>query len=432
MRWNVLVRIGLSVCLASGAAAWAQDTLGLDDALQMARERNGDVRAAFLNVQSAKARVDQSLGAFYPSVTPVWRWDSSRQTGPNFPGAVTSDGSQSEISATWRLFDSGQRNWSLGASRASAQAQVQSTIQTVRQILFTVHQQYYDALRAEELFRVAEAQVARAENVLAQTEAQVKVGDAPEKDVYQARADYLNAKVQQLVARNRRSTAQSALKATIVWNVDKPLPPLEQKPQPETFAKVPPLDSFVQRGMKQRPDLIAERLGVEVDRSNASRAEREASFTWTLDATYNRSVTPDVADGRFVTFLVSLPLFDGGQSRAAARGAQASLAASKSSLSQSERAVESEIESAHAELVQNTERVTAAQLAVEAARKNYEAAVEAQRLGAAGTNVVTVSTALVSLVTAESNYVEAVYDYYISDVRLRVATGDPIQGEAGA
>lgn len=419
-------------CLASVGPAWAQDSLGLDDALRMARERNGDVRAALYDVQSARSRVDQARGAFFPTVTPLWRYDSSRRTGPDLSFPLTSDGSQSEVSASWRILDAGQRNWSLGASRASAAAQMQIAVQSVRQVLFAVHQQYYDALRSDELHRVAQAQVSRAEKILAQTEAQVKVGDAPEKDTYQARADFLNAKVQELVARNRRSTAEAALKATIVWDRSQQLPPLEPQPQPEVFAEVAPLETFVERGLKQRPDLQSRRYQIEAERSNASRADREAGVTWSLDATYDRSITPDTADNRFVTFLVSLPLFDGGQSRAAAREAQTSLQASKSTLSQVEREVASEIEAAHAELVQNTERVSAAQLAVEAARKNYEAAVEAQRLGAAGTNIVTVLTAQVSLVTAESNYVEAVYDYFISDVRLRVATGDPIAGEVGA
>ena len=127
--------------------------------------------------------------------------------------------------------------------------------------------------------------------------------------------------------------------------------------------------------------------------------------------------------------MVSLPLFDGGRSRAAAQEARLAVDATKESLNQSERDALAEIESAYSEMSQNAQRVAAAKAALEAAKVNYEAAVEAQRAGAAGTNVVTVQTAQLSLVTAESNFVEALYDALISDVRLRVATGQAIPGE---
>ena len=411
------------------AMAFGQDSLSLDDALRFARERNGTVRAALLNVRSAGERVVQARSAFLPTVTPLWRYDDTRQTGPTLPTAFTSQGSRAEFSANWRILDAGQRVWALQASRASADAEELSALQTVREVLFTVHQQYYDALRMDELLRVASTQVNRAEQILAQTEAQVEVGDAPEKDIFQARADYLNAKVQQLVARNRTTTAQAALKATIGWDATQALPDLVALKRPETFAEVAPLVEMVAQGLANRPDLGGQRYRVDALRSNSRRADREAGVTWSLDATYNRSVTPDTAHNRVVTFLVSLPLFDGGFTRAAAREAEANLDATRSALAQSERTAVSEIESAHAELSQNSERLMAAQSAVEAALKNYEAAVEAQKAGAAGTNVVSVLTAQVSLVTAESNFVEALYDYFISDVRMRVATGRPIAGE---
>lgn len=411
------------------ASAYGQDSLGLADALSLARERNGTVRAALHNVRSANYRVTQARSAFLPTLTPLWRYDDTSQTGPGIPGALRFQGARSEISANWRVLDAGQRDWALAGSRASAQAEELAALQTVRQVLFTVHQQFYEALRAGELLRVSSAQVERAKQILAQTEAQVKVGDAPEKDVFQARADYLNATVQELTSRNRTSTSQASLKATIGWESAKPLPELEARPQPSNFAEIEPLEAALEQGLAHRPDLEAQRARVEAQRAGARRADREAGPTWSLDASYGAGITPDRADNRVVTFLVSMPLFDGGRSRAAAREADASLASTRSSLSQSERDAIAEIESAHAELLLDIQRLDAAQAAVDAARLNYQAAIEAQKAGAAGTTVVTVSTAQVSLVTAESNHVEALYAYFIAEVGLRVATGQALQGE---
>ncbi len=411
------------------ACAGAQDAMRLEDAVRLAQERNGTVRAAMLDVESAHSRVVQARSAFLPTVTPQWRYDDTRQTGPTFPNAFTSQQGRAEVSASWRLLDAGQRGWSVDSARAQAEAAELNALQTVRQVLFSVHQQFYEALRAAELQRVADEQVLRAKKILEQTEAQVEAKDAPRKDIFQARADYLNATVQALVAKNRGSTAQANLKATIGWEANRGLPALAAGHEPASFAEVPPLQAMLDEGMRRRPDLRAQRYQVDSQHAFARRADRESGVTWSLDANYSRSVTPDTADNRTVTLLVSLPLFDGGRSRAAAQEARFAVDATRSSLEQSERDALAEIESAHSEMTQNAQRVGAAKAALEAARVNFEAAVEAQKAGAAGTNVVTVQTAQVSLVTAESNFVEALYDALISDVRLRVATGQPVPGE---
>jgi len=124
---------------------------------------------------------------------------------------------------------------------------------------------------------------------------------------------------------------------------------------------------------------------------------------------------------------VTYPLFDGGRLREIAREQKLNLQAAQATLVQSERLAQAEIESVYAEHVQNIERVQASKLALEAAQVNYDAAIAAQKEGA--NDVIEVLTAQVSLVTAESNYIEATYDYYVTEANLRLVTGRPIPGE---
>lgn len=398
----------------------------------MARERNGEVRAAELGVSSARARSLQSYASFFPTVTPSYRYNSSRretiQSGRT--SVFDEDGSQTGVAANWTLLDSGERDWTWRASRRQAEAERFSALATLRGTLFSVHERFFDTLRSQELQKVADLQVERAKTLLGQTEAQVETGDAPKKDIFQARADLLNAQVTALSARNRTVTVEAQLKAAIGWEVDRPLPPLEASVEPKTFPEPEPLETIRSRGLSQRTDLLAQRQRIEAQQFSVRRANQQASFGWSIDANYDRLFTPDRAESRSVSFLVSAPLFDGGRAREAAREARLNLEASRSVLSQLERNAEAEIEAAYVTYSQNVERVQAASLAVEAARENYAAAVASQKEGAAGTNVVTVLTAQVSLVTAESNYIEALYDFFISDVRLRLVTGERIPGES--
>lgn len=428
------IRKGTLLALATlaGVPAFAQDrNLTLAEAIDMARRRNGTVRAAILDVEAARSRRRETFGAFLPTITPSYEFDTRRNelfTGP-FRGRTGDATHSTQINANWRILDSGQREWAYQASRRSEDAAVASASQILRNVLFTVNQQFFDALRAQELLRVASAQVGRASKIQDQTQAQIEVGAAARKDILQVRADLLNAEVTRLSAENQSSISEASLKATIGLDGKEDLGRLVAEAEPATFAEPEPLEESIRFGLANRPDLIALRKRREAQTFFVKTAEREASYTWTLDAGLSRSFSEEVSDFRGLTFLVSVPLFDGKRLKEAALQQRLGLLAQEAELVQSEREAQADIESAHALLRQDIRRVGAAKLAKEAAQLNYEAALESQRLGAEGTDIITVLTAQVSLVTAESNYVDALYDYFISDVRLKLVTGRTMPGE---
>ena len=428
MQKSLIVVLALALALS----ALAQDqTLTLAEAIALARQRNGTVRAAFLDLEAARSRRREAFAAFLPTVTPSFRYEASHSqifTGPN-RGRSDDTEALSQVTASWRVLDSGEREWAFQSTRRLEEAAAASASQVLRNILFTVHQQFYDALRNQELLKVSAAQVQRAQKILDQTQAQIDVGAAAKKDILQVRADFLNAQVDRLTAENRTAIAEADLKATIgletLARLDKLVPPVE----PTTFEEPPPLEQVIREGLANRPDLIAFRKRRDAQGYAVRTADRRKGLTWTLDTSYNRAFSPDVTEFGAATFLVSYPLFDGNRLKEQAKQEVLALRAQEAELTQSERDARAEIESAHAILRQDIQRVNAAKAAVVASRLNYEAALESQRLGAEGTDIITVLTAQVSLVTAESNYVDALYDYFISDVRLRLVTGRPIPGE---
>jgi outer membrane protein len=425
MKWIVCA-------LAAGFAnlAGAQgDTLTLDQALKLAKERNGTVRSAYLNSKAADARVKQAFAAFLPTVTPSFVYKDARNdvyTGATkgWAEAVTNT---SGIVANWQLLDSGERGWAFSASKASDEATRFDYLQTLRETLFSVQKQYFDTLRAQELLKVADGQVKRTEEVLKQTKDFAETGQGAKINISQANADFQNARVQALVAKNTVSTAEAGLKAVIGWDKDDDLPALVTQPEPASFDKLPPLAQVIKDGLRERADLSAQRKRVAAERYSVLRAEREASFTWSLDAAYGRNFSDDVMENRSVTFMISLPLFDGERSKQAARESRLGWESAKSALLQTERAARAEIEASYRDLQQNADRVAAAKSALDAAKENYTATNESFALGAS--TLIDVLTAQVTLQTAESNYIQAVYDYYISEVQLKLATGQPLPGE---
>jgi outer membrane protein len=425
---NAKMRLSLALpFFALAYSANAQDTLTLEEALRLARTQNGDVQAAYLDVDAAREQVKQSRASFLPTVTPSYNYNSTRrETSPN--RFVNDDGDTAGISANWRLLDAGERQFALRATQESASATSFNALQTLRSILFTVHQRYYNTLRAQELLRVAQSQTERARRILDQTKAQVEAGEVARIQILQAEADLANAQVRELQARTTLNNERANLQGIIGWNPVRPMPQLAAvNTETAPVVSLPPLEELTQQGLSNRADLSAQRRRVEAQGYTVRRAVRESQISFGVDANFDQQLHPDVLEGRTISLNISLPWLDGGLSRSAARESRLTLRAAEAQLNQQELEARAEIQAAYTDVSQNAERVAAAQVALRAAQLNYEAAVESQRLGAS--DIIDVITAQVSLVTAESNFVEAQFDYQISEARLRLVTGQPIPGE---
>lgn len=424
----------LSLALASLASA---QPLTIDEALRLARERNGTILSARKDVSAARERVTQAQAAFVPTLDATYRYDSNRTEliGDRFR---QTEGGASLLRANWRLLDAGERNLSLRGARFSATVQELNATQTLRSTLFSVHQSFFDALRARELLQVSNAQVERARKILEQTELRVELRDAARKDTLQARADLLNAQVAVLEDLNRVANTEANLRAILglegAGDLQLQAPADEvanRAPQDvslETLrADTATLNSFTARALQNRANLRAQRAGVSSQDFALQRAEIQAGLGWNLDLQFTQNVTPRRLEDRQLGLVVSFPLYAPGD-RSVVREQRASLESRRALLTQAERDAAAEVESALREVTQNRDRRAAANLALEAARENYRAVEAAQGEGAA--SLIEVLTAQVSLTTAESNAIQARYDYAVSVVRLRLALGDSIPGES--
>lgn len=409
-------------------AAWAgAQQISLADALRLAKERNGLVRAAHFDYLTAKAGVDSAYSAFLPTVTPSIQYTDGRtntSTGP-FRGGTNSSTTSTEVTASWLLLDNGGRNTSYRIARYGADASELSALQTLRVTLSNVHVAFFESLRASELLKVQEANYARATESLKATQARVGLGDAAKREELQAQTDMLNAQASSLAARNRMTNADANLRAIIGW--DQTGSPQLASVEPPTVGDDPELAKAISEGLAARADLQASRRRVEAQKQRVKAAKLDATANVSLSTSFTKSFGQDVFDTRLLQFQVSVPLYDGQRSKSLLRSAELNLQADEASLRQSELDARADIEGSLAEVKQNRERLKVAEEARSVARQNYAMTNGAYKEKAA--TLIDLLTAQVSLATAESNYVEAVYDLLTSDVRFRLATGQPMPGE---
>ena len=404
-------------------------TLTIEDAVALACRRNGTIGAAYYVYLSAHQATLQAFAPLLPSLSGSYQYNADRTASVLGSQTYITDtnGPSYNANATWRVFDLGVRNDAFLSAKRAEESELDNARQTLRQVVFNVQDQYFETLRASELEKVSRTEVERAQTIFDQTSEQVRVGKTAQKDVLQAKADLANAKVTELQARNTSATDIATLKSLIGLPSRDPLPTLPPYPMPDTTQVPNDLNKVLDDGVANRPDLLAQRANIRSLDFTARSLAVQAGVNVTLDATFGASFAPSYLENRLITFTVSYPVFDGGASRAAARAAGYNVKSAKETLAQAERDARAQIETAFVVLRQNVERLSAAKDAYDAALENYNAASESQRLGAS--TIIDVLTANVSLITAESNQIQAVYDYYISDVQLRLATGERLLGE---
>lgn len=408
--------------------ALGQDTLSLQKVLILARQKNGNIQAAKFNTFSQRSQLRQAEAAFLPTVRGQYQYTSSSQAFNAQNGAffAQTESGLTTFNTNWKLLDSGERNFQLKAAQFGLKSISVTEHQTLRQTLVGTFQQYIDVLRAQENLRVVQSRLERVQAILAETEARVKVGVAAAKDILQSKADVANAQVDIISAKNNIIRAQANLKATIGWDPKTPLPKLEPVPIPDLDANQK-LGDLLQEGDTNRLDLLATRLQVTQLRFNEAVSSREAGLTFDADLTYQLQVAPQNRTNRFLTFTFSYPLFDGNTLRERVRQTRANRQGTEARLLQSVRQANAEIESAYNDYTLSAEKLEAARAAYAAAELNYRAASESRKAGASG--LLDVLTAQVSLATADVNVTQAIYDFALADVNLRLAVGRVVPGE---
>jgi outer membrane protein len=421
------MRLSLVFCigLLAVAAACAQESLSLDDALRLVLQNNGLARAAIAESDAADARLAAARANLYPSIDLSSSTTRTRIEG----GGATADTTQRQngFGLEWLLLDNGQRELRIRQSSRTAEAARQNTRETLRRVLFQTARAYYEVLRRKELLQVADAAVRRAETLLEVAKAQAEVGTAPQKDVLQAEADLANARVQQIQARNALRLAETDLKRLIGWEAQKPLPELTAPDTPPTPDPALSVEQLWQRARLQRPDLRDAELRLQISRLGLDAARLNSLLRLQISARGFREYAPNSRMQGSLSIVASYPLFDGGLTRANLREAEASLQSAQFRLQQAERDAYAEVESALLSLREASERLEASKIAVAAAQRNFDAAQESLREGV-GT-IVEVLTAQLALITAETNLVQATYDAAVAELQLRVATGERLPAE---
>jgi cobalt-zinc-cadmium efflux system outer membrane protein len=321
-------------------------TMTLDEAVATALQNNPEVQAVRLEEGAAQGRLDQA-GLFLRSNPVIEGSVSRKDTLPEGGEKVKNYGLQ--LSQEFEL--AGQRGLRVDAARSGQEKVLQDIRDKERVLLAAVKDAFVRALAAQQKIALTGEAVKLQEELVASAAIKFQTGDISALEQNLADVELGKARRDLMLAERERREALLGLqeligvKSSVSFSVEGALPT-------ETPV-IPDREKIRESIAQQRPDVRSAAAEVRQAKAAMKLAGREAVPSVTVSGFYNRD---DKLNESGVMLSFPLPFSDWKQAdrkEAAAKAGQALIR--QSSL---ERALEREIEAAHANLVAAAEELS--------------------------------------------------------------------------
>lgn len=402
------------------AAALPATALTLEDCSRLALARNPGLLSSEQDVVSAGASLMRARSSYSPQLS-LDALGSVQHNGSGVSGASGTESTQQvELDLSQMLWQSGRRE-QVGESRSRLTAAKYGYAEAVQSLLQQVASDYYGVLASDRLITVQEEGVASAASHLDQVQARISAGATAAVEVYTAQDDLAQAELALVDARRNAAVARAQLKT--IMGVG-PLASLHlAEPPPLATQALPTLEEALPTAQQHRPDLRRATSLTEAAQLALQQARINRGPVTGINANYHWGyLNWESQDPSWLASLsLSLPLFDGGATRAEVVAAQAALVSAQAQWQSLTNQAGLEVERALAEAQRAQVRLGATATAVTAAAARLHAAEGKYQQGV-GT-LLEVTDARVSLTTARTSQVQAEYDYRASLVVLAQALG---------
>lgn len=416
--------------LAIGQPVYAE-VMTLEQSVQYALEHNPIVGIAGENIKKSKAMVDQAMSLGMPKldVTGTYtRLDkvSSVSFGGNSVNLNSLDSQAADLTLRQPIDVFGIVKTGLHAARIYKSSVQYEYDQARNDTTLGVKEAYYSILRAQQFTIVQTRRVEQLEAHLKDTQSHLKAGTAAPFDVLRASTEVANARQGLITAQNGVELAKAAFNNTLGRSLDAPVE-LEEPGQPK-FAEFQ-LASCLDSATSARPEVLRMQSLQGFTKDLVQIAKKSGKPQLNLLWTMNQNLTTTVFNPRSNSWralaTISMPLYDGGKTRAAVDQAKSEEASTGFGYEQTLLGVKLDAQQAYLSTNESREKIAVAQKALEQARESMRLAEVRYKAGVS--TQLELFDAQTALTQAETNHVNAVYDYYTAMARLEKAVGGPTQ-----
>jgi outer membrane protein TolC len=428
-RVAALLALGLAgVCPSLRAQ---ERTVTLPDAIRLSERVQPLVVRARGDIETAAAQRRSAWGSYLPtlsassSASAFSSEGASRVdpvTGQILSGNSSNRSLSTSLSASVDLFTGFRRGAEMSAARANQSAAEASFVDARFQQALTTTNQFLDALAAQQLVRVRETSVRRAEEQLKTSIAKLQAGSATRSDSLRSRVTLGSAQLDMIRAQTDLATAEAGL-ARLIGETGR-VKALDDSAfyrvidMPDTAALRVEAEAKSPRIQSATAAADAARAGLK-----ASRAAYWPSLALSANTAWNasRSSDYDLLNQRQLSLGLRWSLFDGFSRELAVAERSAGLDLADASAADERRAVSAELTARIAELAAARAQIDITQTSVVAAEEDLRVQQERYRLGAS--TIVDVLTSQEALNQAEVDVVVARFDYLRAKASLEALIG---------
>ncbi len=419
------------------ANAQAQDQeMTLEECIQLALKNNYTIKSSYYMTKSADYDVLKSYKGVLPSIT-VSAGKGKLETGPSEylsdepvgidpeTGNVIYEQRTRKINKTIRssnsasltvsqtLFDGGIWWNQIRKAKTDQQANKYQFENDRNSIIFQVQQAYFDLIKQKKLLDVYDVAVQRSQAQLERAEKMYELGATAQVDVYRAKVNLGNDRINYL---NQKNIFEEAKKKLNLLMGRDPLTPIKVKPEFGVYASLPDLNELVTTALRHHPLLKKDILDVQSKALTVKMAKGLNFPRLSVYLNYDRfhenaiKVFSDYDQNYQVRYglSVSMNLFNGFSDFADIQKAELNRKIAMESLEEYKRNLKSAIHKTYLSYKSTLEMIKINEENLEAAKEEYRLAEERYQIGA-GTQL-EVREAQVNLTRAEETLVSTEYN----------------------
>ncbi len=416
MKFSYVWLLTVLMVATSAPAQELPERLTLEDCFRLALARNPNLKVANLEVDSSHAGLTAQRAQRQPTFSAEW----NARVQQSLTRSTSRDLS---LVLSQTFYRSGLRE-SIRTAEVQLEASRYSRQDTERRLLVQVAVAFYDVLGSQAVGEVARAGVAAVRENLELVNARIETGSAATVDRLPVEVELAEAELETLRTMNATWQAMADLRALLALGEG---PPPVLSGDMKRVSEPGLLDPWIAEAREQRPDITVQQASARAAELRLTQARIDAGLSLSASgsADYGRH-TGITRDNWAVMLSATYPLGNRAL-RAEVAAAEALREIAYQRLTDLELNIAREVQQSWYRLQDATQRIPAAQLAVEAAQVNLEATRQRYAEGVA--IVVEVTDAELSLRRSRLNLVQARYDQIVAHYQLLAAAGRPLLPE---
>lgn len=420
----------VAVMALAGSAAAQTRTVTLEEAIARSARVQPRIIQAEGQLRTSEARIRSAKGAFLPNLTASasgsdFFSEASRvdpTTGELTISGATTRSVSTQLSSSIELFDGFRRANELKAAQASDEAAGAGLVDAQFQQALQTTNTFFDALAAQQLVRVRESSVRRAEEQLNVSIARLRTGAATRSDSLRSLVGVGNAQLQLLTAQAQLASAEANL-GRLIGETER----VEAVDDSTFYQVLPRVDTAALRldVLLRSPQIQAVEANYRA--AQASLTSSRSTYWPTLQLSGNTSLSGNrnndfrMLNQRQLSLSLNWQIFNRFNREQTIANQAVNVDVARANYEEAQRAVLADLTSRLAELDAARLRIEITQRSVEAGQEDLRVQQERYRLGVS--TILDVLTTTEQLTQAEVDAVNARFDYLRARAAIEALIG---------